>query len=147
MPGAIHEQVAVVGRIDPDAYATGDQTSTVIDMMYWREILIVVQAGTLGSSATLDCVVKGDTASNGSFATTITGKSITQLTQAGTDSDKDVVISVSAEDVAAQGFRYVRATMTVGVAGSDAGAIILGWRSRYAPVGDFDLTTVDEIVN
>lgn len=144
--GNIAQNVAVIATIDPDAYATGAQTTDVIDMRYWREVAFIVMAGDLGSSATLDFVVKGDTASNGSFATTITGKSITQLTEAGTDSDKQVVVRVSAEEAAAQGYRYLRGTMTVGTATSDCAVLVVGTHMRYHPASGFDLASVDEIV-
>lgn len=140
------DELAIVATIDPDAYGTGAATTDVIDMSYYPEVLFIVMAGDLGSSATLDFLVKGDTASNGSFATTITGKSITQLTQAGTDSDKQVVVRVTAEEVAAQGFRYIRGTMTVGAASSDCGVIALA-RVRYNPATEYDLATVDEAIN
>lgn len=144
--GNIAENVAVIGTIDPDAYGTGDQTTDVIDMRYWREVAFIVMAGTLGTSATVDFVVKGDTASGGSYTTTITGKSITQLTEAGTDSDKQAIVRVTAEEAAAQGYRYLRGTMSVGTATSDAGAIVIGTHQRYAPASGFDLASVDEIV-
>lgn len=140
----LSERLFVVATIDPDAYGTGAQTSDVIDMSLHRRVLFVVMAGTLASTATLDFLVKGDTASNGSFTTTITGKSITQLTEAGTDSDKQALLEVTAEEVAAQGFRYIRGTMTLTTAGGDAGVVALAGDARYQPLTD--LTSVDEIV-
>jgi len=143
--GNIAETVAIIATIDPDAYGTGDQNTDAIDMRYWREVAFVVMAGDLGSSATLDFVVNGDTASGGSYATAITGKSITQLTQAGTDSDKQVVVRVTAEEVAAQSLRYIRGTMSIGAASSDCAVVVLGYGARYQPAENFDLATVDEI--
>jgi hypothetical protein len=144
--GNIAENFAVIGTIDPDAYTAAAYTTDVIDMLHWREVMFVVMAGDLGASATLDFVVNGDTASGGSYSTAITGKSITQLTQAGTDSDKQVVVRVTAEEAAAQGFRYLRGTMTVATATSDAGVIVLGAPSRYSPATDYDIASVDEII-
>lgn len=138
------ERFAVVATVDPDAYGTGDQTTDVIDMAKFRQVMFVVMAGDLGSSATLDFLVKGDTASNGSFTTTITGKTITQLTQAGTDSDKQVVVNITSEAVMAQGYRYIRGTMSVGTAASDCGVIALAELSQYSDAADNDLATVDE---
>jgi len=143
----LSEDLAVVATIDPDAYGTGAQNSDGIDMEYWREVVFVVMAGTLGSSATLDFGVYGDSASGGSYATLITGKSITQMTEAGTDSDKQAIVRVTAEEVAAQGLRYIRGTMTVGTAASDCGVIALGGNGRYNPASDYDLASVDEIKN
>lgn len=142
----LSESLAVVDCIDPDAYGTGAVNGDVIDMKHHRRVLFVVMAGDLGSSATLDFAVNGDTASNGSFATAITGKAITQLTQAGTDSDKQALVEVTAEQVAAQGLRYIRGTMTVGAATSDCGVVTLADFSRYSPASEYDLSSVDEIV-
>ncbi len=142
----LSEMLAVVDCIDPDAYTTGAVNGDVIDMKLHRRVMFVVMAGTLGSSATLDFAVYGDTASNGSFATKITGKEITQLTQAGTDSNKQAIVEVTAEEVAAQGYRYIRGTLTVTTATSDAGAIGLADFSRYGPASENDLSSVDEIV-
>lgn len=144
--GNIAEDVAVLATIDPDAYGTGDQTTDVIDMRYWREVAFIVMAGTLGSSATVDFVVAGSAAVGMTSSATITGKSITQLTEAGTDSDKQAIVRVTSEEVAAQGFRYIQGTMTVGTATSDAGAVVIGWHARYNPANAFDLASVDEIV-
>lgn len=143
----MYERMAVVSTIDPDAYGTGAQTGDVIDMAIWRRVLFIVMAGTLGSSATLDFVVNGDTASNGSFSTQITGKAITQLTQAGTDDDKQVLLEVTAEEVVAQGLRYIRSTATLAAATSDYGVIALAEPAHGTiDLVSNDLATVDEKV-
>lgn len=142
----LSEQLAVVSCIDPDANAAGALNGDVIDMQKCKRVLFIIMAGDLGTNATLDWVLKGDTASGGSFATTITGKSITQLTQAGADDNKQVVVEVTAEEVAAQGLRYVRETLTTGIATSDSGTVALAGFGRYSPASEFDLASVDEIV-
>lgn len=140
----LSEQLAVIATIDPDAYGTGNETSDVIDMQLHRRIMFIVQAGTLATNATLDFGVYGDTASGGSYSTLITGKSITQLTEAGTDSDKQVIVEVTSEEVIAQGLRYIRGSLTLGTAGGDVAVLALAGNSRYSPATD--LTSVDEIV-
>lgn len=142
----LSEGLAVVSCIDPDAYTAAAYTGDVIDMQKYKRVMFIVMAGDLGSSATVDWVLKGDTASGGSYSTTITGKSITQLTQAGTDDNKQVIIEVTAEEVAAQGYRYIRETLTVGTATSDAGSVALAFGFRNSPASDTDLSSVDEIV-
>lgn len=145
----LSQALAVVSCIDPDAYTTGAVTGDIIDMSKHKRVMFIVMAGTLGSSATLDFSVKADyDSSMGGTATAITGKSITQLTQAGTDSDKQAIVEVTAEEVAATvvGGRYIQGTMTVGVATSDCGVVTLADHSRYAPASALDLASVDEIV-
>jgi hypothetical protein len=141
----ITEALAVVACIDPDAYGTGAQTSDWIDMSKFERVAFIVQAGTLGSSATLDFKVQQSKLANGSSPVDISGKAITQLTEAGTDSDKQVVVSVEASELS-DGYRYIAGLMTVGVASSDAGVVAVATNPNYGPASDYDLASVDELV-
>lgn len=142
----LSEQLAVVACIDPDAYGTGATNSDIIDMRYHDRVMFILQAGTLGSSGTLDFKVQEGAAANMSDAADLSGKSITQLTQAGTDADKQAIVEVTAAEVKTAGGRYVRGVMTVGTAGSDAGLIALADCTRRVPASELDLASVDEIV-
>jgi len=142
----LSEKLAVVACIDPDAYAAGAQNSDIIDMRYHDRVMFIVMVGALGSSATLDFKIQEGAASDLSDAADLSGKSITQLTEAGTDSDKQAVVEVTAAEVKAAGGRYIRGVLTVGVATSDCGAIALADCTRRRPASALDLTTVDEIV-
>lgn len=141
------DRVAVVGNIDPDAYSTGTYTTGWIDMSKFLSIMAIVQAGTLGASATLDAKIQQATSAAGAGAKDITGKAITQLTQAGTDSDKQAVINLFADELDINnGFTHVQLSITVGTAASDAGAIVLGFDPRSDVASASDASTVDEIV-
>lgn len=144
---AMSERLALVGAIDPQTVSVGTANTDVVDMSKIRRVIFVVAAGTLGASATLDFAVKGDTASGGSFSTTVTGKSITQLTKAGSDDNKQVIVEVTAEEAAAQGFRYLRGLLTIGTANSPACVIVMADGLRYSDASENDLASVDEIVN
>ncbi|GIV82778.1 MAG: hypothetical protein KatS3mg051_2132 [Anaerolineae bacterium] len=146
MNARLSERLAVVATIDPDAYGIGTQTTDIIDMKNRRRVLFVVMAGDLGTNGTLDFNVYGSAASDMSGAGLITGKSITQLTQAGTDSDKQVIVEVTAEEVAAQGYRYIRGNLVIGTATSDAAVLALAGDLAYSPASEYDLSSVDEIV-
>lgn len=140
-------QVAVVGVIDPDANSAATYTSDWIDMAKWGALLAVIMAGDLGSSATLDAKLRQAKDSSGTSAKDISGKAITQLTQAGTDSNKQALINVFAEDLDfANDFTHVQLSMTVATATSDSGALLLGLYPRKGAASDSDATTVDEIV-
>lgn len=143
----IDQAMAVVECTDPDAYATGATTGDIIDMANFEQVAFVVMAGTLGSSATVDFqVYQGNTNALGS-PKVITSAAITQLTEAGTDSDKQAIVVVRQSDLdVANGFRWIRGTLTVGTATSDAGVVALGMYPTYGPASDYDLTSVDEIV-
>lgn len=139
----LSDRVRVAGAIDPDAYTAAAYSTGWISMVDYGSLIAIVMAGTLGSSATLDGKIEEAADSSGTDAQDLTGKAITQLTQAGTDSDKQALINVRSDELSA-GFTHVRLTMTVGTATSDAGALVLGGDARYEPATD--ATTVDEIV-
>lgn len=141
----LSEAVAVVACIDPDAYGTGVQTSDWVDMADFERIMFVVQAGTLASTATLDFKVQQSADSSGSNPADISGKAITQLTEAGTDSDKQAIVEVRQDELTA-GYRYVAGVMTLGAAGGDAGVLALAGNPTYGPASGYDLASVDEIV-
>ncbi len=141
------QAAAVVACTDPDAYTTGAITDDIIDMANFEQVMFVVMAGTLGSSATVDFqVYQGNTSGLGS-PKVISGAAITQLTEAGTDSDKQAIVVVKQADLdVASGFRWIRGTLTVGTATSDAGMVALGFYPTFGPASDYDLASVDEIV-
>lgn len=142
------QHAAVVGAIDPDAYSASTVTTGWINMEDFDAILAVVMAGTLGSSATVDAKLEQATDSSGTGAKDVTGKAITQLTQAGTDSDKQALINCRADELDVNnGFTHVRLSMTIGTAACDAGGLVLGFYPKYGPASDNDAATVDEIVS
>lgn len=143
----LSEEVAVLAVIDPDANAAGALTSDWVDMTMFQQVMAVCLAGTLGTSATLDMKIQQATDSSGTGAKDITGKSITQLTQAGTDSDKQAIINLRADELDVAGdFTHAAIVLTTAVATSDSAAVMLGRRARYQPASDNDLASVDEIV-
>ncbi|MGV1017426.1 MAG: hypothetical protein ACOYBW_08625 [Fluviibacter phosphoraccumulans] len=139
------EVAAVVGTIDPDAYAANTYLSGYIALKNFRRFMAVVQAGDLGASATLDAKLVGYTNGSGGGAADITGAAITQLTQAGSDSNKQAIINLNTDSLAGLGFTHFAVSMTVGTATSDAAALVLGFDAPYAPASDSDAASVDEI--
>lgn len=139
-------RAVLAGVIDPDAYAAGTVTSGWISMADFGAIQAIVMAGDLGTSATLDAKLEQASDSSGTGAKDITGKAITQLTQAGSDSNKQAIINCRADELDVDNsFTHVRLSMTVATATSDAGALVLGHDARYAP--EADLSSVDEVVS
>jgi hypothetical protein len=144
------QMAAVVSCIDPDAYGANTYTGDAIDMSKFGALMGIVMAGDLGTSATLDYKLTAAETSGGTYYD-ITGKAITQFTQAGTDSDKQAIINLTADELAAQGnadgrkYRYVKESLTVATATSDCGSLVLGFLPKYGPASDDDLASVDEI--
>ena len=141
------ECVGIVGVIDPDAYAAGTVTTGWIKAGDFQRFMATVSAGDLGTNATLDAKLEQASDSTGTGAKDVTGKAITQLTQAGGDSNKQAIINLNPDELdIANGFGYFRLSLTVGTATSDAGAMVQGVYPRTGGAEDNDATTVAEIV-
>jgi hypothetical protein len=148
MEGLLSDRLAIVSVIDPDAYATGTHLGDAIDMMMHRKIMTIVQAGVFASTATVDCKLTECATSGGTY-TDISGKAITQLTEAGSDDDKQAVINLDVSEMGA-GMRYVKVNLKVLLDTVDVATITLAGRSRFSSPADDtvfgDLASVDEIV-
>jgi hypothetical protein len=143
----LSENAAVVATVDPDVLTAADHDSDWVDMGEYNRIAAIVMAGTLGSSATMDAILQQATDSSGTGVKAITGKAITQLTDAGTDSDKQAIMNCRADELdVANSFRFVRLRITVAVASSDGAGLIIADGKRHGSADSGDLATVDEIV-
>ncbi len=141
------ERVAVVGAIDPDVHTADTYYTGYIPMKNFRRFMAVVMAGTLGTNATVNAKLIAYTSAAGAGALDVPGAAITQLTEAGTDSDKQAVINFDTSILAGSTlYTHFRLSLTLGTATSDLGAIVFGLDPLYAPASDNDATTVDEIV-
>lgn len=141
------QRIAVAGIIDPDAYTANTYTTGWIAASSAASFLAIVMAGDLGSSATLNAKLEQATSSGGAGAKDVPAKAITALTQAGTDSDKQALINLRADELdLVNGYTHFRLSMTVAVAASDAGGIVLAMDHRYGPADLRDIAAVDEIV-
>lgn len=138
---------AVVAAIDPDVTAASTVLSGAVDMASYSRVMVIGQAGTLGASATLDLKVTQATTAAGTYKD-VTGAAITQLTQASPDdSDQQVIINVDQTDLDIDNdYRYIKASLTIATATSDAAAIVLGLPKRR-PASGSDAASVAEIIS
>lgn len=127
--GTANKILKAMKCIEPDAYAAGAVNGPAIDCRQFGQALFILEAGTLGASATLDCKIQGSADGSTGWAD-ITGAAFTQKTQAGGDSDKVWQGSVGC----AGQERYLRAVMTVAVATSDCGVACVLADPQEAPV-------------
>lgn len=143
------ERAAVVGVIDPDVYTAGSTYYTdYIALKNFRRLMGIVLAGDIVSTGKVDAKFIAYTDNAGNGAADVTGTSITQLTEAGTDSNKQAVINLDAQTLAGNTlYTHVRLAMTITTANADSGAVVLGFDPLYGPASDFDASTVDEIVS
>jgi len=141
------EDWAVVGVIDPDAYTASTYLTAAIDMSLWEQLAVITMAGDMGNGASVVTSVTASATSGGSYVA-ISGKTTTLGVSGGsptTDSNEQTVIHVRSEEVTSNK-RYIKVSMQVTDATSDAGLIVLG-KARLKPAYDNDLASVDEIVN
>lgn len=140
------DRFRLMGVVDPDAYASGSSYSTGwVDASLFESLMALIAAGDFVATGKLDGKLEQADTSGGGNAKDVTGKAITQLTDAGTDDNKQAIINCKSEDLdVAGGFRWVRLTLTVTTAGVDAAGFLFGVDARYPPATD--ATTVDEIV-
>ena len=120
------DRSAILAVIDPDVTTASTVVSGWLSMALWNQIKCTVLAGTLGTNATVDAKIQEATDASGTGAKDITGKAITQMTQAGTDqSDTQAIINLEADELdAANGFTHVQFSITVGTATSDIAGVV-----------------------
>lgn len=107
--------------------------------------LALISVGDMVATSTLNATLTQAQDALGTGAKAITGKAITQLTQAGGDSNKVVMIELKSEELdVANGFEYILLTITPAVAAVEFAAFVLGTEPRYMPV---PTTNVEEIVD
>lgn len=136
----------VLTRLVPVSQGAATVVTGWVSMADLQSVLAVLQVGVLGASATVDAKLRQATDSSGTSAKDITGKAITQLTKAGTDDSKEVLINCRADELdTANGFTHVALSVTVGTAASLISAILIGFNARFQP--KTHATTVDEVVS
>jgi len=121
-------QVAILGTIDPVSQGAGTVNFDVVAAKGYFTLLFIVLTGVLGADATLDFVIKGDTTSGGSFATTV--KSATQVVKASGDA-KQIMVELNSDEIGMSGFTHFRGQVTVGTAASLISGVVLGLEQRY----------------
>lgn len=139
------DKATVVAILDPVSQSAATVTTGWVSMATFFQLLFILQVGALGSSATVDAKLQQASDSSGTGAKDITGKGITQLTKAGTDDNKQVLINCKQDDLdLANSFTHVRLSVTVATAACLISAVGLGLDARYQPATQ--KTTVDEVV-
>lgn len=134
------EDHKVLATLYPASYAS-EQNTAWIDAEGYHRFFVDVIAGNIGTSLDVDIEVATD--SSGSNLATL--KSITQLTQAGSDDDSRVGIELRGEEfnVAGVHYKFFRVELTPNGA-TLMNATVWGCIPRYQPVG---VTEWDEIVD
>ena len=154
----LHEQMAVVATIDPQAMSTSGATSSTttvwtdaVDMDVFEEVMFILSVNTIAASSGVTLTVYSDAASATGGMTVAVATASTLLNA---DDDTQVVVCVDTEDMDVDvRDRYVRAKVVVAPTAGSTGScsalsvVGLGAKCRYAPASDYDLGSVDQILN
>lgn len=141
------EVACLLYNLAPVSVSNGAEAFTsYVSLANYHRAAIIIHTGVMASNATLDAVVHQATDTSGSSPKHLSpSKAITQLTQAGSDSNKDVIIEVRTEELdVAGGFDCIALGYTVGTAATLLSIEIYGLVPRFAPV---DVTAWDEVVD
>lgn len=139
------EVAALVSALDPASLTAGTYYSDWIMADDFEQYMAVVLVGAISSNGTCDIAISQATDGSGTGAKDVVAAS--QLTAAGTDSNKQVVLQCRQDQLdLAGGFRYISVEVVTATAASIAGACILGFNPTYGPARDYDIASVDEIV-
>src|SRR5512139_115662 len=141
------ETACLLYNLAPISVSNGSEVFTsYVSLANYHRAVIIIHTGVMASGATLDAVVHEATDTSGTSAQHLSSsKAITQLTQAGSDSNKDVAIEIRTEELdIAGGFDCIALGYTVGTAATLLSIEIYGLVPRYAPVAT---TAWDEVVD
>lgn len=86
------DRATVVVALAPVSKSAGTTTSSAISMSGFGGGALLVNAGVIGSSGTVDCKITSSATSGGTY-TDVTGAAITQMTQAGGGSGTSQLVS------------------------------------------------------
>lgn len=93
------ELFSVLATIDPASQAVGTAATGWISAGNHHNLLALIQSGALGTGATLDAKLQQAQDASGTGAKDLTGKAITQLTQAASGSAKQALINLRPDDL------------------------------------------------
>lgn len=139
----ISEDMAPLVSYNADSLGAGTTTSTYVDMENYHRGWLYLNVGDMQAGATLDVALLQATSAAGAGSKAITGKSITQLTQAGGDGDDLLCIELQSEELDVDGgFKFVAVQVVVANANVELAWTFFGTRSRYKAVPTTNWTEV-----
>lgn len=140
------EGLAVLATYDPASVAASTVTTGWVDQSVFFYVMALIQTGVLGAGATVDAKLQQATDNAGTGAKDVAGKAITQIVKA-TGDNKQAMISMKEADLDTEGgFRFIRLSITVGVAASQLSAALIGGVPRFQPASAYNQAGVAQIV-
>lgn len=127
-----------------DSIGVAVNTSARVSLANYHRAWFFLDVGDMGQAATIDVQLYQATALTGGSTAVITGKAITQLTQAGSDSNKLCCIELQTEELDVDGgYEHVYVVLTVAGAACELSWCLFGCEPRFAPTAT---TNWEEIV-
>jgi len=125
------DKLTLLALIAPLSQGAGAVSTGWVKGSDFNQFLAEIDAGVLGASATLDAKIQQASDSGGTGVKDVTGAAITQMVKA-TDDGKVSFINFGTDKLdVANGFCYVRLTVTVGTAASLIAARLYGMEATY----------------
>lgn len=138
--------VVAADGIHSASQSASEKLTGAVDLSKYRQVMFVIDSGTLGASGTLDFQIKGSNLVGGTY-TAIPSTAITQLVKA-TDDNKYAIVCITSEKVSALGLNYafIKGSLLPGTAAANSAVVVLGELTRFEPASDGDATQVAQIV-
>lgn len=141
------ELLSILATIDPVSQAVGSVTTGWISVANFHALMTILETGALGVAGTVDAKLQQALDAAGTGVKDITGRAIVQFTQVGGGSAKQALLNLKPEDLdIANGYGFMRLSITVGVAASVVAAQIIGLNPRYADADAFNQAAVTQII-
>ena len=139
----LSEKLAILATLNPASVAPSTVLTSWVLANNFHSILAVLQAGVLGSSATLNASLQQAQDSSGTNAKAVGAHAITAITS----NNVQALLECRTDELdSANGFIYVALSVTVGVAASLIGATLIGGNPRSFSSAGLDQAGVVQIV-
>ena len=135
----LSESLAVAGVIHAVSQAAGTVVTAAIDLSKFGQLLVIVDCGTAGSSATVTASLTGSATVGGSYVA-IGSSSATALAA----SANIALMAIRVDQLVAANptVAFIKVSVAVGVATSVIGVIVLGADGNYEPMSQNNVADV-----
>jgi len=117
-----------------DSQAIATVNSAWVSLATYHRAVLILNVGDMAQGATLDLSIRQASDGTGTGTKAITGKAITQLTQAGADGNQMLVIELQAEELDVDGnFENIGIRHIVAGGAVEMAWTLFGIQPRFAP--------------
>ncbi len=125
------DEVTILDKIVPVSQGAGTVTTGWVSAALYNKLLALIACGVLGAAATVDAKLQQAQDGAGTGAKDVPNSNLTQLVKA-TDDNKFSMINLDPAKLdVANGFCFIRLSITVGTAASLIYGALIGLNPRY----------------